>query len=335
MFFSETDCFVFACKQRIKPHRPQPAGPAAAAAARGGKMRLTVDLILQSPQYISPSRNWTLSLRGCQVDVVENLGATGDYFECIDLSDNEIIKLNNIPPLPRLTSLILCNNRVARIDADVCENLPNLVSLVLTNNRIERLTDLLPLFKAKKLQRLSLLENPVCGAKYYKSFILFNLPNLRFLDFKRVRDEDRKLAQQTFAGEKGQKLIQEIAPPRQPPQSADAAAAKPKESSRLTPEQLDAIKRAIAKASTLEEINKLENALANGIMPEGLMPEGLRISCLRAPRGPTRRGALRGPLHRSPFEGPPRGGLQGPSLGGMQTEQRLLLTAEADRLTAA
>ncbi|KAL8447800.1 hypothetical protein Emed_004095 [Eimeria media] len=178
-------------------------------------MRLTVDLILQSPQYISPAKNWTLSLRGCQVDVIENLGATGDYFECIDLSDNEIIKLSNFPPLPRLTSLILCNNRVARIDADLCENVPNLVSLVLTNNRIERLTDLLPLFKAKKLQRLT--------------------------------------------------------PPRQPPQSADSTAAEqPKESSRLRPEQLDAIKKAIAKASTLQEINRLESALASGVMPEGI-----------------------------------------------------------------
>ncbi|KAL8444720.1 hypothetical protein Emag_005349 [Eimeria magna] len=171
-------------------------------------MRLTVDLILQSPQYISPAKNWTLSLRGCQVDVIENLGATGDYFECIDLSDNEIIKLSDFPPLPRLTSLILCNNRVARIDADLCDNVPNLVSLVLTNNRIERLTDLLPLFKA---------------------------------------------------------------PPRQPPQSADSMSGEqPKESSRLRPEQLDAIKKAIAKASTLQEINRLESALASGVMPEGI-----------------------------------------------------------------
>lgn len=112
------------------------------------------------------------------MDVIENLGATGDHFECIDLSDNEIIKLNNFPPLSRLNSLvgchrphayrcvctrllcfygrfqcctrsqglwpqhlcvsiqILCNNRVARIDADLCENIPNLVSLILTNNRV-------------------------------------------------------------------------------------------------------------------------------------------------------------------------------------------------------
>ncbi|XP_026191837.1 uncharacterized protein LOC34617640 [Cyclospora cayetanensis] len=112
-------------------------------------MRLTVDLILQSPQYISPSKNWTLGLRGCQVDVIENLGATADHFECIDLSDNEIIKLQNFPPLNRLTSLIVCNNRVSRIASDLFECLPNVVSLVLTNNRLERLSDLEPLFKGR------------------------------------------------------------------------------------------------------------------------------------------------------------------------------------------
>lgn len=234
-------------------------------------MRLTVDLILQSPQYISPAKNWTLSLRGCQVDVIENLGATGDHFECIDLSDNEIIKLNNFPPLNRLNSLILCNNRVSRIDADLCENIPNLVSLILTNNRIERLADLQPLFKAKNLERLSLTENPVCDVQYYKLFLLYHMPQLRFLDFKRIREEDRKLAQQTFEGEKGKKLIQEIAPPRKAPQGAETAAPeKPRETGGLAPEQLDAIKKAIAKASTLEEINRLENALKNGIMPDGL-----------------------------------------------------------------
>ncbi|CDJ48339.1 U2 small nuclear ribonucleoprotein, putative [Eimeria brunetti] len=113
-------------------------------------MRLTIELILQAPQYKSPAQNWTLNLRGCQLDTIENLGATGDYFECIDISDNQIIKLEDFPPLPRLTSLIVCNNRVARIAPDLMSFLPNLESLVLTNNRIERLVDLMPLFEGEK-----------------------------------------------------------------------------------------------------------------------------------------------------------------------------------------
>ncbi|CDJ28974.1 U2 small nuclear ribonucleoprotein, putative [Eimeria mitis] len=112
-------------------------------------MRLTIELILQAPQYKSPSQNWTLNLRGCQLDTIENLGATGDFFEGLDLSDNQIIKLNNFPPLYRLNSLIVCNNRVTRIAPDLMTFLPNLESLILTNNRIEHLVDLIPLFQGE------------------------------------------------------------------------------------------------------------------------------------------------------------------------------------------
>lgn len=47
-----------------------------------------------------------LLLVGCKIPVVENLGATQDHFECIDFTDNELLKLDNIPPLPRLRSLV-------------------------------------------------------------------------------------------------------------------------------------------------------------------------------------------------------------------------------------
>ncbi|OEH74967.1 small nuclear ribonucleoprotein polypeptide a [Cyclospora cayetanensis] len=245
-------------------------------------MRLTVDLILQSPQYISPSKNWTLGLRGCQVDVIENLGATADHFECIDLSDNEIIKLQNFPPLNRLTSLIVCNNRVSRIASDLFECLPNVVSLVLTNNRVTSFVFSPPctdspdrncicLSSAKKLERLVLTENPVCSTPYYRSYVLFHLPNLRFFDFCRVRKEERDSANKQFGGEAGRQLIEKIATPRQPPQTGVTTAPTVASEARgLKPQQLEAIKKAIAQASSLEEIAKLEAALKNGVMPPGI-----------------------------------------------------------------
>lgn len=41
--------------------------------------------------------------------------AAQDQFNSIDLSDNEIQKLENFPLLPKLKMLLLSNNRVARI----------------------------------------------------------------------------------------------------------------------------------------------------------------------------------------------------------------------------
>ncbi|ETW29333.1 hypothetical protein PFFCH_03241 [Plasmodium falciparum FCH/4] len=99
-------------------------------------MRITIDMINEAEQSRNPVLENTISLRGNKISVIENLSITKDYFECIDLSDNEIIKLNNIPYLKKLKTLILCNNKIARIDADIFDNLPNLNSLVLTNNKV-------------------------------------------------------------------------------------------------------------------------------------------------------------------------------------------------------
>lgn len=63
---------------------------------------------------------------------------------------------------------------------------------------------------AKKLQRLSLVDNPVCSSPYYRAYLIFNFPSLRFLDFKKIRDEERAQAKETFSGEHGEKLLQEI-----------------------------------------------------------------------------------------------------------------------------
>ncbi|SCP04808.1 U2 small nuclear ribonucleoprotein A', putative [Plasmodium ovale] len=157
-------------------------------------MRITVDMINEAYQTTNPVNESTISLRGNKISVIENLGVTKDYFECIDLSDNEIIKLNNIPCLQRLKTLILCNNKIARIDSDIFENIPNLNSLVLTNNKIEKLTDLNSLFKAKNLTRLSLLENSVSKLENYREYLIYNLPSLRYLDFIKIKTKDREAA---------------------------------------------------------------------------------------------------------------------------------------------
>ncbi|CRG85349.1 U2 small nuclear ribonucleoprotein A', putative [Plasmodium relictum] len=157
-------------------------------------MRITIDMINEADQSINPVNENTISLRGNKISVIENLGVTKDYFECIDLSDNEIIKLNNLPYLQRLKTLILCNNKIARIDSDIFENIPNLNSLILTNNKLEKLSDLNSLFKAKKLTRLSLLENSVSKLENYREYLIFNLPSLKYLDFQKIKKKDREIA---------------------------------------------------------------------------------------------------------------------------------------------
>lgn len=42
-----------------------------------------------------------------------------DQFDTIDLSDNEIVKLENLPYLNRLGTLLINNNRITRINPNI------------------------------------------------------------------------------------------------------------------------------------------------------------------------------------------------------------------------
>lgn len=68
--------------------------------------------LFQPFQYkLSSNKNSFISL-GYRIPEIENLGATGDQFDTIDFSDNDIRKLDGFPYLKRLKCLLLNNNRI-------------------------------------------------------------------------------------------------------------------------------------------------------------------------------------------------------------------------------
>jgi hypothetical protein len=140
--------------------------------------------------------------------VIENLGVTHvslhnslsqillvdsslykDQHDCIDLTDNAIVMLANLPLLKRLRTLLLANNRVSGISPSLHISAPNLTSLILTNNNVSELGDLHPLCQMKSLRYLSLLSNPVREKKWYREWLIFSIKSLRVLDFQRIRDK--------------------------------------------------------------------------------------------------------------------------------------------------
>jgi U2 small nuclear ribonucleoprotein A' len=76
----------------------------------------------------------------------------------IELSDNNIRKLDNLPELKRLETLLLHNNRIEFISKDICQQLPKLNTLVLTNNNLAELGDIDALAGCKRLEYLRLLH---------------------------------------------------------------------------------------------------------------------------------------------------------------------------------
>ncbi|KAH9555859.1 hypothetical protein CY35_08G138700 [Sphagnum magellanicum] len=232
-------------------------------------VRLTADLILRSPQYFNAVREREIDLRGNKIAAVENLGATEDQYDSIDISDNEIVKLENFPYLKRLTTLLVNNNRIARISPSLGAALPKLETLVLTNNRLVNLVDLDPLGMLVNLQTLCLLDNLVTKKPQYRFYLINKLPKLRLLDFKKVKLKERQEANRQFGLPE-----KENAAPSPPPAKTfvpgevvvEASPVQPEEPSSKgpTPQQILAIKAAIANSQTLEEVARLEKALKSG-----------------------------------------------------------------------
>lgn len=164
--------------------------------------RITPDLIEKCYQYTNKATtDRELRLRNLKIEAIENLGATQNQFDCFDLSDNNIRKLENFPLLPRLKCLLLNNNRIFKISPNLNQSIPNLERLVLTNNLIQELSDLDPLTSLKNLKILSLCNNPVTSREDYRYHVINKLPNLKLLDFCKVTKREREKARAIHSGD--------------------------------------------------------------------------------------------------------------------------------------
>jgi U2 small nuclear ribonucleoprotein A' len=232
--------------------------------------RLTADLISRSPQGLNACGEYELDVRGHKIGAVENLGATQNQFDAIDLSDNEIVRLEGFPVLPRLHTLTLCNNRIARVAPGLQDALPNLATLTLTNNRVTSFGDVDALAGLKRLKRLSLLGNPVSQREDYRLYVAHVLPSVAILDFRKVKQAERDAARKKFGGKSGEKALESARAKTFAPGVAETDKSDSPRPAGPTPEQLLALKAAIANAATLEEVTRLEQALTTGIVPSDM-----------------------------------------------------------------
>lgn len=225
-------------------------------------------------------------LSGLKIPAIENLGVTKDQNDTIDLTDNDIRFLGNFPLLAQLKNLGLANNLIARIDPRLAFTIPSLQTLVLTNNSISDLGQVAHLSKLRQLEYLSLMGNPVSREKNYREFVIWKVPSVRVLDFRRVRNQERELAKQLMETEDGRpsalaasimrkrggegegeagpadaEMHEDLVKQRtfEPGKPANGAAGR-----LMTVEEKKAIEEAIEKSESLEEIRRLEEKLRLG-----------------------------------------------------------------------
>ncbi|GMT15303.1 hypothetical protein PFISCL1PPCAC_6600 [Pristionchus fissidentatus] len=235
-------------------------------------VRMSVELLADAKQFINCVKERELNLRNYKIPIIENMGVTGDNFDYIDMSDNDIKKLDNFPLLKRLQALYLHNNRIQFVASNLGESLPKLRTLALTNNNLCELGDIDGLVTCEKLEYLTLIGNPITHKPQYRLYVIYKLPQVRVLDFKRIRLAEREEAKKMFKGKKNAKKRAELAKHSEAP--VDELAAELEKSgvrggSRImNDEDKKKIEEAIKTAKNLVEIEYLQQILASGRIPE-------------------------------------------------------------------
>eukprot|EP01028_Stygiella_incarcerata_P003126 TRINITY_DN1592_c0_g1_i1.p1 TRINITY_DN1592_c0_g1~~TRINITY_DN1592_c0_g1_i1.p1 ORF type:complete len:246 (+),score=63.09 TRINITY_DN1592_c0_g1_i1:142-879(+) len=245
-------------------------------------MRLSPELIAKAPQFQNTVRDREIDLRGCRIPDIENLGATLDRFDTIDLTDNEITRLENFPLLKRLGTLLLSNNRVDYVSPSVGNSLPNLHTLVLSNNFVSVLDVVDSLESLSSLRNLSFLRNPVAKIDDYRLYCIWKLPQLRVLDFRKIKKSEREAAIRRFGERKvmkrgpkfgvGEGEVRKVVHVEERRVEMDEGVREKDEGKpQLPPEILSRILEEIRSASSMERVLELEACLAEGRVPPDMM----------------------------------------------------------------
>lgn len=209
--------------------------------------------------------------------MIENLGATRDLNDSIDLTDNMISVLGNFPKLLRLKTLLISHNRIQSVHPTTfAPQVPNLEMLVLSNNLLTNLSDLVFLSNLPNLLYLSLVDNPVTLKDYYRIWVIWQNPHIRVLDFQKVKDVERRRAKELFGPSLSEptELATKILGSAKAKtfsintlnSSGELKGVSSSNSIKLTEEEKAKLREQLKSATTLAEISRIEQALKSGTL---------------------------------------------------------------------
>jgi U2 small nuclear ribonucleoprotein A' len=130
-------------------------------------MRLTADLLNRAEQRTNCLGERELVVSGYGIPAIENtaslLSTTTEEFDCFNICNNLLLRLDNFSRWYRLSNILASNNRIESIDGNnITKNVPNIQSLTLSHNNISSLAVIQTIGKSCKfLNFLDLTGNPV------------------------------------------------------------------------------------------------------------------------------------------------------------------------------
>ncbi|XP_062361623.1 centriolin-like [Cinclus cinclus] len=150
-----------------------------------------------------------LNLSNNQIEKIEKLDKLLKLRE-LNLSCNRISKIEGIEHLQNLQKLNLAGNEIEHIPVWVGKKLRSLRSLNLKQNKVSSLHDIAKLKPLQDLTSLFLAENPVASLPHYCLYTIFHLRALENLDGQPVTNHDRQEALERFNLEEIEKLEREL-----------------------------------------------------------------------------------------------------------------------------
>jgi len=178
-----------------------------------------------------------------------------------------------------LKTLLMARNRVSSIQPSIATSIPNLTNLVLTANNLAELADLDTLSKFTKLTHLTLMENPVTRKEHYRYWVVFRCPSVRFLDYQKVKDVERKKAAELFGTvAEPSALASKIMGVKSKTFEVKSLNGAPTTSKtlriQLSPQERKRVEEMARNAKSLDDIVRLEKELSEGRVPVGAQDLG-------------------------------------------------------------
>ncbi|CAK9439925.1 uncharacterized protein LODBEIA_P40250 [Lodderomyces beijingensis] len=236
-------------------------------------MILTTRQIQDAPLVLNPERKLTLVLRNLRLSDITNIAAASTKYQVLDLSGNELVTLARLPPdsVAQLEVLLLANNNITYVEEEF-RNPGSLRSISLMNNNIHRFQ---PSFirSFEKIESLVLVGNPITKLRDYRLFMIWLAPSLRALDLQKVSRSERQAASRKFGEERvlASGAVQEMFKLDIEPKSTEksvALSSSDKQAhavvNKLSETDKQQLLRKLENASSIEEIEQIENMIRSG-----------------------------------------------------------------------
>lgn len=251
--------------QKIPKRQQSNRGPRRATENDKLAMRLTPNVLHDAIANVVSSS--TLSLRDSSIPLLENLDVVPDIFTVLDITNNDIVTLGNFPLLFKVTTLLLAKNNISNIQDSIALQLPQLRTLSLIDNSIGDYATLERLSSLTRLENLYISGNPIMLMEHVREFVIWCLPHLKVLNFERVRQSERERCLELFGprdepSELADKL-RSVGSQRRVYSQSDQLETVVK---KLSDEEREQLKEQLKSATSLKEIEKIEDMLRKGYM---------------------------------------------------------------------